>query len=119
MIKNYFHKHFFIITFVLLTGLSFAQVSTVGTPQNKATVVKTIENLSIYPNPVTINGKIAIETKNNEAKEIEIYNVVGKKIFSTSLNTKELVLPNTVTAGIYIIKIKENNTSATRKLIVK
>ncbi|MDM1408776.1 T9SS type A sorting domain-containing protein [Myroides sp. DF42-4-2] len=119
MTKNYFYTLFFIGTFFLLTSLSYAQVPATGEFQTKATVVKTIEGLSIYPNPATINGKITIETKTNEAKEIEIYNVVGKKIFSTNLNTKELILPNSVTAGIYIIKIKENNASATRKLIVK
>lgn len=119
MTKNYFYKLFFIGSFLLLTSLGYAQVSTTGAFQNKATVVKTIEGLSIYPNPATVNGKITIETKTNESKEIEIYNVVGKKIFSTSLSTKELILPNSVTAGIYMIKIRENNASATRKLIVK
>lgn len=119
MTKNYFHKCLFIGVFAFLTNLSFAQVSSSAIPPNKATVVKTIEGLSIYPNPAVTNGKITIETKTNETKEIEIYSVVGKKIFSTQLSTKEFTLPSAVTAGIYIIKIKENNASATRKLIVK
>lgn len=119
MTKNYFYNYFFIGVFTLLTSLSFAQVGFNGVAQNKATVVKAIDNLSIYPNPVTMNGKINIETKTNETKDIEIYNVVGKMIFSTKLYTKELVLPNTITAGVYIIKIKENTATATRKLIVK
>jgi len=118
MTKNYFYKLFFLGILLLLTTLGYAQVSATSVSQ-KATVVKTIDGLSIYPNPATINGKITIETKTNESKEIEIYNVVGKKIFSTSISTKELILPNSVTAGIYMIKIRENNTSATRKLIVK
>ncbi len=118
MTKNYFYKLFFLGTFLLLTSLGYAQVGTTSVSQ-KAAVVKTIESLSIYPNPATVNGKITIETKTNESKEIEIYNVVGKKIFSTNLSTKELILPNSVTAGIYMIKIRENNASATRKLIVK
>lgn len=118
MTKNYFYKLFFLGILLLLTTLGYAQVSATSVSQ-KATVVKTIEGLSIYPNPATINGKITIETKTNESKEIEIYNVVGKKIFTTSISTKELILPNSVTAGIYMIKIRENNTSATRKLIVK
>lgn len=119
MTKNYFYNYFFIGVFALMTSLSVAQVSSSAVSSNKATVVKTIEGLSIYPNPVQTNGKITIETKTNETKEVEIYNVMGKKILATQLNTKELVLPSSVTAGIYIIKIKENNASATRKLIVK
>ncbi|WP_413513424.1 T9SS type A sorting domain-containing protein [Myroides odoratus] len=119
MTKNYFHKCVFIGVFAFLTNLGFAQVSGNAIPPNKTTVVKTIEGLSIYPNPAVTNGKITIETKTNETKDIEIYSVVGKKIFSTQLSSKELNLPSAVTAGIYIIKIKENNASATRKLIVK
>ena len=119
MTKNYFYNYLFIGFFALTTSLSIAQTSAVATSPTKATVVKTIEGLSIYPNPVQTNGKITIETRTNETKEVEIYNVMGKKILATQLNTKELILPSTITAGIYIIKIKENNASATRKLIVK
>ncbi|WP_158962189.1 T9SS type A sorting domain-containing protein [Myroides fluvii] len=119
MTKKYFYNYLFIGVFALMTSLSVAQVSSSTVPSNKATVVKAIEGLSIYPNPVQANGKITIETKTNESKEVELYNVMGKKILSTQLTTKEFVLPSTVTAGIYIIKIKENNASATRKLIVK
>jgi len=119
MTKNYFYNYLFIALFVLMTNLSFAQVGSYTGVDNKTTVVKTIEGLSIYPNPVETNGKITIETKTNEAKEVEIYNVMGKRILATQLSTKELVLPSSVTAGIYIIKIKENNATATRKLIVK
>lgn len=119
MTKNYFYNYLFIAVFALMTSLSFPQVGSYTASANKAAVVKTIEGLSIYPNPVQTNGKITIETKTNEAKEVEIYNVMGKKILATQLNTKELVLPSSITAGIYIIKIKENNATATRKLIVK
>jgi len=62
MNKNYFHKSVFIVFFALFTSLSFAQVSSNPLAQNKTSVVKTIESLSIYPNPVMANGKIAIET---------------------------------------------------------
>jgi len=76
-----------------------------------------IENLSIYPNPVSQN-KIYISTKNNAPKEIEIYNVLGKVILTASIFQNELNISK-LKAGIYIIKITENNITATRKLIVK
>ena len=76
-----------------------------------------IEDLSIYPNPVS-NGKIYITTKENLTKEIEIFDVLGKKVFSASLFGKELNISK-LTPGIYILKIKENDSSATRKLVVK
>ncbi|CDF80901.1 conserved hypothetical protein [Formosa agariphila KMM 3901] len=76
-----------------------------------------IEELSIYPNPVS-NGKLYIITKNNLTKEIEIFNVLGKSIFQTTLFGKEMNISK-LNAGIYIIKIKENNISTTRKLVIR
>lgn len=78
---------------------------------------KPITGLSIYPNPVTGN-KIYISTQKNQAKEIEVYNVLGKLILSAKLIGKELDVTD-LTPGIYIIKIKEGNTQATRKLVVR
>ncbi|MGJ5642645.1 T9SS type A sorting domain-containing protein [Formosa sp. S-31] len=75
------------------------------------------EELYIYPNPVS-NGKIYIVTKLNLTKEIEIFNVLGKSIYRTTLFGKELNVSK-LTSGIYIIKIKEDNFSYTRKLVVQ
>ncbi len=77
----------------------------------------TMENLSVYPNPVS-NGKLYVVTKNNFTKQVEIYNVLGKKILTETLIGKELNISK-IKSGIYIIKITENNITATRKLIVK
>lgn len=77
----------------------------------------TIEGLSLYPNPVT-GGRISISTKNDSDKEIIIYDLLGKKIMQTQLSSRELNVSNLL-AGVYIIRITEDNISATRKLIVK
>jgi len=76
----------------------------------------TIEGLSFYPNPVS-NGKIFITSKSATDKEITIFDVLGKKVLQTVLNAKELNISN-LSPGVYIIKIKENDATATRKLIV-
>ena len=83
----------------------------------KKTTVETIEGLSLYPNPVS-GDKIYITSTKNLEKEIEIYNVLGKAIKKTKLRGKELDISSLV-AGIYIVKIKEQNEIATRKLVVK
>ena len=77
----------------------------------------TIEGLSIYPNPAT-GDRIYIATKSNEDKQITIFDVLGKKVLQTTLSSKELNIA-TLTAGVYIIKIEEGDSSATRKLIVR
>ena len=76
-----------------------------------------IEGLSLYPNPVT-NGRVYIATKNDAEKEIQIFDVLGKKVFYTQLNTRELNI-SSLSPGVYIIKIREEESTATRKLIIR
>uniref|UniRef100_UPI00404ADAD2 T9SS type A sorting domain-containing protein n=1 Tax=Gelidibacter sp. TaxID=2018083 RepID=UPI00404ADAD2 len=111
MMKNY--------AYILLLLLSFTFTVSGYSQNNPSNTPKTegIEDLNIYPNPVS-NGKITITTKLNLTKDIEIFDVLGKKIQSTSLFGKELNVSK-LTPGIYILKIKENNVSATRKLVVR
>ena len=109
--KNYIYI-FCLMAFLSVSNIGYTQVTEPTTSTTDA-----IEELSIYPNPVS-NGKIYITTKHNLTKEIEIFDVLGKKIHSTSLFGKELNISK-LTPGIYILKIKENNSSATRKLVVR
>jgi len=85
----------------------------------KNTSIGTTEDLSFYPNPVA-NGKIYITSKNSTAKEITIYDVLGKRVLQINIavNNKEVNV-SALNPGVYIIKIKEGEATATRKLIVK
>jgi hypothetical protein len=76
-----------------------------------------IEGLNIYPNPVT-SGRIYITSKSAQNKEVEIYDVLGKKMLQASMAGKELNV-SALTPGVYIIKISEGDATATRKLVVK
>lgn len=111
--KNYFY----ILSIIL--GLGFGATSYAQTDPSKSSVSaqEGINDLSIYPNPVS-NGKIYITTLKNLTKDIQIYDVLGKNVLSTSLFGKELNISK-LTPGIYILKIKEGNNSATRKLVVR
>ena len=109
-------KKYFLILFII-TLFSF---ETFSQEQKSSSANKsqepTIEGLSIYPNP-TNSGKIYISSKNSLDKKIEIFNVLGKKVFEITTSVKEINI-NTLTPGVYIIKIKENEATATRKLII-
>lgn len=110
MAKKYFYS--LLLTLFLAIGVATAQE-----PRNASSA--TIENLNFYPNPVT-NGKIYITSKNISAKEIAVYDVLGKLVLQTTLNTNSKeVNVSALNSGVYIIKIKEGDATATRKLIVK
>ena len=98
----------------------FASVSTYAQSNDGIAAKNTTENiegLTIFPNPVN-NGKVYISTKYNLAKNIEIFDVLGKKVVSQVLYGKELKIQD-LNPGVYILKIKEGKLSATRKLVVR
>ncbi|GGG39423.1 T9SS type A sorting domain-containing protein [Bizionia arctica] len=76
-----------------------------------------IENLSIFPNPVS-QDKVYITSNSNSPKIIEIYNVLGKNILTVTLTQNELNVSK-LKAGVYILKITENGNSTTRKLVIR
>lgn len=90
-----------------------------GNAQEKKMGQDLNDQISIYPNPTTTQ-KITIQTESNTLKEVEIFDMLGKKVLNASFlsREKELYL-NSFQAGVYIVKIKDENGSATRKLIVK
>jgi hypothetical protein len=73
--------------------------------------------LSLYPNPVT-TGKVYVTSKNDLEKEIIIFDVLGKKVLQTKIDTRELNVSNLL-PGVYIIKIIEEEATSSRKLIVR
>lgn len=103
MLKNYFN-------IVLLFSLfSFTALAQEGKQPS--------DGLSFYPNPVS-NGKIYITSKTSLDKDILIFDVLGKKILQTTISSRELNITS-IPPGVYIIKITEGDTTATRKLIVR
>ncbi len=112
MAKNYFYT---IILLVFFFSMSTKAQDIKQQPRPQETSV--IEGLNLYPNPVS-NGKVYISTKNDLEKEVIIFDLLGKKVLQTMISSRELNIAN-ISPGVYIIKINENNASATRKLIVR
>lgn len=112
MKKNYFY---ITILLVLFFSLNLRAQDTKPAPKQQDSSI--IEGLSMYPNPVS-NGKVYISTKNDSDKEVIIFDLLGKKVLQTMLSTRELNISNLI-PGVYIIKINEDNATATRKLIVR
>ncbi|TDN95246.1 putative secreted protein (Por secretion system target) [Salegentibacter sp. 24] len=113
-------KQYYFYTFILAVFLSFTAPNAANAQEKTSSGNRTeipIEGLSIYPNPVT-NGKVYISTSQNKEKDILIYNVLGKPVHRTKIRGKELDVSN-LSPGIYILKIKEERATATRKLVVR
>lgn len=77
-----------------------------------------IEGFAIYPNPVR-NGYFTIQSRDNVSKSVEIYDVLGKQVYSRVLQSREKVSVMNLSKGIYILRVDENGKMATRKLIIE
>jgi hypothetical protein len=76
------------------------------------------EKVNLYPNPSQKGTLITLETGQETLKTVEVYNVIGEKVFHIIPNNKRvrLVIKD---SGIYIVKIlSENDIYTTKKLIV-
>lgn len=81
-----------------------------------------IRNVRVYPNPS--NGEVTLSNlQNTNLKKIEVYNILGAKVFSkndlSNINTVPLNLKN-LNKGIYLLKmISDENKVKTQKLVIQ
>ncbi len=79
----------------------------------------TIQGFATYPNPVT-NKRFTVTTSSSDIKQVSIFNVLGKRVFSTSFSgAKSNVDVSSISSGLYILKVSEGDKIATSKLVVK
>ena len=113
MKKNYLYSILFCFLFSLSALAQDGKQSSLATKTQE----QQFDNLNVYPNPVG-NGRVYITSKTTATKDIEIFDVLGKRVMQLTIATKELNVAS-LTPGVYIIKIKEGDQRATRKLIIK
>jgi len=85
-----------------------------------------IENVTVYPNPVTDLLKVSFRSNQSSIAVISIFNNIGKQAFSqeseveVGTNIIPIDLRNYgIEPGIYFVQLKIGREVATRKLIVK
>ncbi|MCV6630589.1 MAG: T9SS type A sorting domain-containing protein [Flavobacteriaceae bacterium] len=111
-------KYYFIILFLtLFTGTVLAQDSKSSVLKSKVVLAQEIEQLQIFPNPVT-EGKVQITTKNNHTKSIWIYDVLGNMVLQTKLYNRFLDVSH-LKSGVYIINISERDRRSSRRLVIR
>ena len=86
--------------------------------QNTASLDKTtLTGVSIYPNPS--EGIVNITNDNNAQNSIEVYDLLGNSILSTSANTATTVDLSSNASGIYMIVVSNENGSIVERVSIK
>ncbi|MFV8364705.1 endonuclease [Flavobacterium sp. ZT3P35] len=89
--------------------------SRVVAKEPKTTLDVALDAIVIYPNPS--NGTFTINNS-NQMYSIEVYSIIGQKIFSAENTTKsEITIPN-IARGTYLVRISTNQESGIKKLII-
>jgi len=121
----------------LYTGSSWLSIATAGSPTNTTTNATGIINFGefaigeanplsitdrklnifkLFPNPVN-DGILNVSSENNIKKTVEIFDLLGKKIFSSTLITNTIDVKS-LKSGIYIARVKTETQDTFQKIIV-
>jgi hypothetical protein len=92
-----------------IDGLGFSY-ATLSTKQNE------IEGLKVYPNPA--KNTLYVTSDNFVAKEVKLYDMIGKSVLSTTAVDNEVNI-SSLTKGVYMAKITEEGKTSTRKILVE
>ena len=76
-----------------------------------------LSNLKIYPNPVS-GDYVTIQTPISGQKNIEVYDITGKRLINTILNSDKLDI-SAVSAGVYLVKLTVQGQSKVSKLVIR
>ena len=98
----------------LRIGTSWADVAP-STLTTESFVTKA--NFNVYPNPVS-NGIVTIKSANNSPMTVTVFDVLGKKVLNSNVSNNTLNV-SALKSGVYILNINQNNTSITKKLVIK
>ena len=104
----------------MLQRIDFAVDGNDDENENDTTSVE--KNTISLNNVFYSNGQLMIDMSNDETAQIEIFDLVGRKV--TDINNVELVIGQnaidwTGEAGLYIAKLSMKNEVLTRKILVK
>lgn len=74
-----------------------------------------ITNVKLYPNPV--ENILTVALKANIDTKLEIYDLLGKRVFKNTISKTSILNLQHLEAGIYILKLTQNNVTITKKLV--
>lgn len=79
-----------------------------------------LDDISVFPNPVTSNGTITIKSPNTEILNLKLFDVLGKLIFREDISTNTSIQLGhlNLSTGLYLYEIVSERTIKKGKLLV-
>lgn len=102
------------------------QVKTNQFAFNDASSEGIIDNITVYPNPVVDELKVAFRSNQRGLAVVSLFNNIGKQVFKEQSEVEpgnNIILVNirskSIEPGVYFVQLVSENQTITRKLIVK
>ena len=79
-----------------------------------------VSRFNLYPNPAANNTKVALSFTNSLTGKISLVDMTGKIIRTYDIKGKDMIIDvdlNSISEGIYLIKLESQNQVGVRKLI--
>ena len=74
-------------------------------------------NIRLFPNPANGNS---VTILSNKELAVEVFDILGKKVSAQTISSNQRKLNiSTLKSGIYLVRLKSNESTETRKLIVR
>ncbi len=82
-----------------------------------------LSNILIYPNPTKDIINIRFETRSNDQVTIAIFDIQGRKVFSTNYTSSQNIFDESIAIGkladgIYLLKAVQGNRSTTKRVVI-
>ena len=76
-----------------------------------------LEGVSVYPNPS--EGIINITNNNNQLNTIEVYDVLGKVVYTNATNSNTVIDLSNQGTGVYLVKVSNNSGAIIERVVIK
>lgn len=76
-----------------------------------------ITGFAMYPNPTSL-GYVNITSKNNAKMQVAVFDMLGKQVLNKTISNNTLNV-SSLTSGIYLMKVSQDNAITTRKLVIQ
>jgi hypothetical protein len=107
-------------------GIDNQQVKSSQLASNASSTNGSIENITVYPNPVVDELKISFKSSGRSVAVVSLFNNIGKQVYRQESGVEPGhniisidIRSKSIEPGVYFIQLFDENQTITRKLIVK
>ncbi len=76
-----------------------------------------LDSFKVYPNPTSL-GYVMLSSKNKANMSVKVFDVLGKQVLNEKVNDNKLYV-SSLNAGVYIMKVSQDNVTITKKLVIQ